>query len=40
MTYAQALSGRALGGSGGNWRSLISVVASSEALRTNRPEPQ
>ena len=40
MTYAQSLAARAMAGGGGQWRSLIAMVASSEAFRTNRPEPQ
>jgi hypothetical protein len=39
MTYARALSERAAAG-GGTWRSWISMIASSEAFRTNRPEAQ
>lgn len=38
FTYAQALSERARAAGGGNWRSWVSMVASSEALRTNRPD--
>lgn len=40
MAYAQALSASATSGGPAQWRSLISMVASSEALRTNRPEAQ
>lgn len=40
MTYARGLASRAMTSGGGQWRSLISMVASSEAFRTNRPEAQ
>jgi len=40
MAYVQALAARATSGGAGQWRSLISMVASSDAFRTNRPEAQ
>jgi len=40
IAYAQALSTRTMGAGGGQWRSLIAMIASSEAFRTNRPEAQ
>jgi len=38
MTYADALAQRAMAAGSGTWRSWISMVASSEAFRTNRPD--
>ena len=40
VTYAQELSAQAMGNGGGQWRSLIAMIASSEAFRTNRPDAQ
>jgi hypothetical protein len=40
LTYAKALAERAMADGGGKWRSWVSMVASSEAFRTNRPEAQ
>lgn len=38
LAYAKALSERALAAGGGNWGSWLSMVASSEAFRSNRPD--
>lgn len=38
LTYARALSESAMAAGGGKWRSWVSMVASSEAFRTNRPD--
>ncbi len=40
VTYAQGLSAQATANGGGQWRSLIAMIASSEAFRTNRPDAQ
>ena len=38
LTYADALSKRAVAAGADKWRSWVSVVASSDAFRTNRPD--
>jgi len=38
LTYARALSESALAAGAGKWRSWVSMVAASEAFRTNRPD--
>jgi hypothetical protein len=38
MGYADALTQRTMAAAGGKWRSWITMVASSEAFRTNRPD--
>jgi hypothetical protein len=38
MGYADALTQRTMAAGGGKWRSWITMVASSEAFRTNRPD--
>jgi hypothetical protein len=38
LAYADALAQRAMAAGGGRWRSWITMVASSEAFRTNRPD--
>jgi hypothetical protein len=38
LTYAQALSEHAMNAGGGNWQSWVSMIASSQAFRTNRPD--
>lgn len=39
-TYAKALAERGIAGQNGNWRSWIAMITSSEAFRTNRPDPK
>jgi hypothetical protein len=39
-TYARALAEHAMAAQQGSWRSWLAMIASSEAFRTNRPEPQ
>jgi hypothetical protein len=38
LTYADALSKRAMAAGAGKWRSWVSMVAASDAFRTNRPD--
>jgi hypothetical protein len=38
LTYADALSKRAVAAGAGKWRSWVYMVASSDAFRTNRPD--
>jgi hypothetical protein len=40
ITYAKALAEHAMAAQQGNWRSWLAMIASSEAFRTNRAEPQ
>lgn len=38
LAYSDALSKRATAAGGGKWRSWVSMIASSDAFRTNRPD--
>jgi len=38
LAYARGISERAMAAGGGNWRSWLSMIVSSDAFRTNRPD--